>query len=1071
MSDYDAFFSTATGGLRPYSYQSRLAMASWPELLNVPTGLGKTAAVTLAWCWKRGLRSGGERVPVDTDTPRRLVWCLPMRVLAEQTAACVENWLQNLAWLGRPGQGRVSVHLLMGGEEDLRGWATYPEEEAVLVGTQDMLLSRALMRGYGASRYRWPIDFALLHNDAFWVFDEVQLMGAGIATSAQLEAFRRRFGTARPARSLWLSATLRRDWLATVDLAPLLENFRTGQLDENEKKTTEIHRRHSAVKRLARADTVLDAETAKSGAKAYCKRLAEEIASKHLPDTTTLVVLNTVERAQGLYSALGKYADFPRLLVHARFRAHERRALNQALTAGEPRIIVATQAVEAGIDLSARTLFTELAPWSSLVQRFGRCNRHGEHEEAHVWWIDITDGKLAAPYTLEAGEEARNKLTGLSSASPADLPVIDEEAAWEQVIRSGDFLDLFDTDPDLSGFDVDVSPYIRDADDRDVLLFWRDLLTTEIENQPMPAPDELCRAPIGEAKKLVEQACKKGHPIFIWNFLERCWVLFRGGVRPGITLMLDVRVGGYDPELGMMSTASENPVDPVVNLVPKDMPEADEDERLTLLGRPVPLKRHLCDVEDAALALCESLGLEEQVKQAVAAAARWHDVGKAHPAFQGMVQRAFDDAERAAQEIWAKSPAAHGRPRYVLAANGEKTERRHFRHELASMLAWLAHRGEEKALDTDLVAYLILAHHGKLRMRLRSLPGEREPGDDRLFCRGVWAGDCLPEITACDRERIPATELRLDLMQLGVGAQGPSWTARAASLLERYGPFRLAWMETLVRLVDWRASDAAMSLEKEENPGDNVVYGLENKHHQMAGVTARAQARNPDSPHPAQGGSEHGVRGRGSGSGTSGEGTQTPAHATRLIETTLGLLSYAELAPHLAREVERVQLSIAEGAWDEHSLNPDLFLELHKAICGSLTPQFAGRWRRCNVVVGTLEPPAWPKVPLLMKDYCDDLDARRAYLPEIPDDRWLELLAFAEGRLLYIHPFEDFNGRVTRLFIDWLTRWLDLPDIDPTPEPGEDTERYLEALRAADKNDWRPLMKIWAQRLFSEGAT
>ncbi len=816
MSDYDAFFSTATGGLQPYPYQSRLAKAPWPELLDVPTGLGKTAAVTLAWCWKRGLRPNGERVTADTDTPRRLVWCLPMRVLAEQTAACVEGWLRNLGWLGHPGENRVSVHILMGGEEDITGWVSQPEEASILVGTQDMLLSRALMRGYGISRYRWPIDFALLHNDAFWVFDEVQLMGAGIATSAQLEAFRRCLGTARPARSLWLSATLRRDWLATVDLAPLIPNFRIEALDENEKAAPAIHRRRSAIKRLARAETVLDSETAKTGAKIYFKRLAEEIAARHVPDTTTLVVLNTVERAQGLYSALGKCTDSPRLLVHARFRAHERRTLNQALGKGSPRIIVATQAVEAGIDLSARTLFTELAPWSSLVQRFGRCNRHGEHEEAHVWWIDIADDKLVAPYAPEAAGDARHKLTGLPSASPADLPAIDEEAAWDQVVRRGDFLDLFDTDPDLSGFDVDVSPYIRDADDRDVLLFWRDLSTVEAKNQPTPAQEELCRAPIGEAKRLIEQARKQGHPVFIWDFLERCWMAFRGSVRPGITLMLDARIGGYDPELGL-STASRVPVEPAADLSHEETPEADEDERLTLLGRAVPLSRHLCDVEDAALGLCDALVIDGQARQAVACAARWHDVGKAHPAFQGMIRQAFDDPEKASRTIWAKSPRTQGRPHYVVASNSDETERRHFRHELASMLAWLEHRGETREIDADLVAYLILAHHGKLRMRLRTLPGEREPADDRLFCRGVWTGDRLPEIAACDRERIPATELRLDLMQLGVGAQGPSWTARAAGLLERHGPFRLAWMESLVRLADWRASSMEVTHGAEEH--------------------------------------------------------------------------------------------------------------------------------------------------------------------------------------------------------------------------------------------------------------
>ena len=73
--------------------------------------------------------------------------------------------------------------------------ASPPERPAILIGTQDMLLSRALMRGYGMGRFGWPIDFGLLHTDTLWVFDEVQLMGAGLATSAQLEAFRRIWST------------------------------------------------------------------------------------------------------------------------------------------------------------------------------------------------------------------------------------------------------------------------------------------------------------------------------------------------------------------------------------------------------------------------------------------------------------------------------------------------------------------------------------------------------------------------------------------------------------------------------------------------------------------------------------------------------------------------------------------------------------------------------------------------------------------------------------------------------------------------------------------------------------
>ena len=179
----------------------------------------ETAAVVLAWLWKRAWRIGKRDSTPDPGTPRRLVYCLPMRVLVEQTHQNVDQWLSKLKIAGTPGEGKVSVHLLMGGSEDVRkaSWADHPEEDMILIGTQDMLLSRSLMRGYGMSRYQWPVHFGLLHNDAMWVFDEVQLMGPGLVTSAQIDAFRRDLGLAAGSRSLWVSATLNREWLKTVD--------------------------------------------------------------------------------------------------------------------------------------------------------------------------------------------------------------------------------------------------------------------------------------------------------------------------------------------------------------------------------------------------------------------------------------------------------------------------------------------------------------------------------------------------------------------------------------------------------------------------------------------------------------------------------------------------------------------------------------------------------------------------------------------------------------------------------------------------------------------------------------
>ena len=55
MMTFEQYFTTATGGNQPYDYQRRLAEDSACEsrLIEIPTGLGKTAAVVLAWMWNR----------------------------------------------------------------------------------------------------------------------------------------------------------------------------------------------------------------------------------------------------------------------------------------------------------------------------------------------------------------------------------------------------------------------------------------------------------------------------------------------------------------------------------------------------------------------------------------------------------------------------------------------------------------------------------------------------------------------------------------------------------------------------------------------------------------------------------------------------------------------------------------------------------------------------------------------------------------------------------------------------------------------------------------------------------
>ena len=820
-----------------YAWQARFATDAWPEVLIAPTGSGKTAGVTLAWA--------AHRIREPDKTPRRLVWCLPMRTLVEQTEREVRGWFDKLCAAGEDEQGRLprpeDIHVLMGGVEEAR-WLDEPERPAVIVGTQDILLSRALMRGYTSSRAIWPMEFALLHDDAQWVFDEVQLMGAGRATSAQLEAFRRTESdratlAGRPNRSsscsLWISATLDPTWLRTVDYAAPTSVIR---VDPDEEAGGRLARLASAKKKLTRS-TVAPRSSKNTDESAYIDRFANSILATHRVGHMTLVIVNRVARAQALYATLrkklsGQKRELPALaLIHSRFRLEDRRREMDKVTGrkkNEPGglIVVATQAIEAGVDISAAVMFTELAPWPSMVQRFGRVNRYAEISGGgDIRWIDLLgeaeeDDKdavqWALPYTGTELKAARELLSKLNDAAPKHLPASGGIDLPRRVIRRKDLDDLFDTDSDLTGFDVDISPYVRDADDTDIRVFWRDLRDlTETDNLPRPRTGELCAVPVGAAKDWLSEIRKRKTPgalVFIrdpqWRRRGRRtgiapagWMPFWEDPWPGLTLLVDVKMGGYDETAGFTGNTTDTP-EPI--RAPQDgdtqiggEAEGHDDDPRSETGLSVELPAHLGHVAMEADELCKRLQVDPETRAVIVRAARWHDLGKAHEVFQRTMRSGLGQHDVAANVLLAKT-----------VKKGLRHDRAYFRHELASTLAFLDH--ENWSREADLPAYLIAAHHGKVRMNLRALPREQSPADEhagKRFARGVWEDDALPPVALGDGEYWEGGRLTLSVMELGWdGISRESWTQRTRALLTRFGPFHLAWMETLVRIADWRAS-------------------------------------------------------------------------------------------------------------------------------------------------------------------------------------------------------------------------------------------------------------------------
>jgi CRISPR-associated endonuclease/helicase Cas3 len=119
----------------------------------------------------------------------------------------------------------------------------------------------------------------------------------------------------------------------------------------------------------------------------------------------------------------------------------------------------------------------------------------------------------------------------------------------------------------------------------------------------------------------------------------------------------------------------------------------------------------------------------------------------------------------------------------------------------------LKHHGTDA--NADLIAFLIAAHHGKVRASIRSLPNENRPAEENCrFARGIWDGDELPQVDLGHSHIVPTTQLDLGLMELGEGESGASWLARVLALRHEYGPFRLSYLETLLRVADWRGSKA-----------------------------------------------------------------------------------------------------------------------------------------------------------------------------------------------------------------------------------------------------------------------
>lgn len=192
--------------------------------------------------------------------------------------------------------------------------------------------------------------------------------------------------------------------------------------------------------------------------------------------------------------------------------------------------------------------------------------------------------------------------------------------------------------------------------------------------------------------------------------------------------------------------------------------------------------------------------------------------------------------------------------------------------------------------------------------------------------------------------------------------------------------------------------------------------------------------------------------------------------------------------PHNKTELEDLE---AKGFWraialakkigeGDEKITLEVILRIHKTIFEDAIPSLAGRFRVEGEDVKKLkchEPPPGRLVKEKMYEFWRDLDVRLAKIPRHPQKQtknqrkaWfasvIEVAAWVQHKIAYIHPFCEGNGRIARLMTNLILSRFGLPPSRVKYE-GENKADYLQALCQIDlHDDYEPLKHLIASAIF-----
>lgn len=360
--DFRAFSKSITG-FDPYDYQIAVAeklLSGKNVILSVPTGAGKTWASVLPFLYAKE--------NPNIHFPLKMIYSLPLRALTNSIYQDVQSVLDNKSMSISKQTGEFS--------EDKHF------ENDMVFSTIDQTLSNFLCFPLPLSKRQANINAGAMIG-SYLVFDEFHLLETELSMATTL-------GTIRQMRNLCrfciMTATLSKKFmddlkknLSSDDCEVEIITLEDYPNDIPKIKSL-IPPQYSSIKKTL--------EIAKS------KLSAQNIIAHH--KNRTIVICNRVETAQRLYldAKQLKKDETELVCLHSRFFDTDRKEKEARLKVLFGRgsikngILITTQVVEAGMDISCEVLHSEISPVNSLLQRAGRCARFGG-EAGHVIIYDI----------------------------------------------------------------------------------------------------------------------------------------------------------------------------------------------------------------------------------------------------------------------------------------------------------------------------------------------------------------------------------------------------------------------------------------------------------------------------------------------------------------------------------------------------------------------------------------------------------------------------------------------------------------------------------------------------------